>query len=287
LRSATPQKRAKRHVYLALLALALAACDAVGPPGETSTPVPPSGTPAVPIEPVELTVFAAASLREAVEQAATAFELSQPDVTVVVSFDSSAALATQIEQGAPADVFLSADSQNPQRLIDAGLAAGDPIAFAANQLAIAVPLDNPAGIESPSDLAGDGVRIVAAGDEVPITRYAAQLISNLASEPGYPAAFAARYAANVVSKEDNVRAVLAKVELGEADAAIVYTTDAAASSDVETVAVPPHANVQATYAGIVLAGTDDAPTAQGYLEWLAGQHGQAIFAGLGFLPPPE
>lgn len=271
-----------------LLGLLLAGCDAVGPPGGAGpSPAEPSGTPAVPIEPVELTVFAAASLKDAVEQAATAFELSQPDVSVVVSFDSSAALAAQIEQGAPADVFLSADTSNPGRLADSGLAVGEPIVFAANALAIIVPIDNPAGIETPAELAGDRVRIVAAGDGVPITKYAAELISNLASEPGYPPGFASAYAANVVSNEDNVRAVLAKVELGEADAAIVYATDATASSDVAPVAVPARANVAVSYAGVVVAASAYPDSAEGFLEWLSGPHGQAILAGLGFLPPPE
>ena len=277
-------------LLVALIAVAVAAgCGPVAPPDEDATPVvsEPSGTPAVPLEPVELTVFAAASLKEAVEQAATAFELTQPDTRVLFSFDSSAALATQIEQGAPADVFLSADTSNPARLIAAGLATGDPIVFAANALTIVVPVDNPAGIRLPADLARDDVRIVAAGDEVPITRYAAELISNLASEPDYPPGFAAALAANIVSREDNVRAVLAKVALGEADAAIVYATDATASTEVRTIRVPARANVPVDYAGVVIGASEDLAAAQGFMEWLGGPHGQAILGGLGFLAPPE
>ena len=271
-----------------LLGLLLAGCASAGSIDEATPSVTePEGTPAVPIEPVELTVFAAASLKDAVEQAIAAYALAQPDTEVVASFDSSSALATQIEQGAPADVFLSADTTNPQRLVDGQLVLGDPVIFAANELTIVVPADNPAGIDSPKDLAADGIRIVAAGPEVPITRYAAELVANLAAEPGYPAGFEAAYAANVVSMEDNVRAVLAKIELGEGDAAIVYATDATASGDVSTVTVPSGANVTATYVGVVLAASGDLQAAQVFMEWLTGPGGAAIFAGLRFLPPPD
>jgi len=117
----------------------------------------------------ELVVFAAASLRRAVEQAAAAFEASHPGTTVTVSTDSSSALATQIEQGAPADVFLSADTTNPQKLVDGGFAADPATPFAANALTVVTPTDNPAGLASSADLAQPGVRIIAARDAVPIT----------------------------------------------------------------------------------------------------------------------
>ena len=116
-------------------------------------------------------------------------------------------------------------------LVDAGLAAGEPIPFAGNRLALVVPAGNPAGITSPFDLARPGVRLVGAGTTVPITKYAAQMVGMLAGLPGAPHDFAAAVEANVVSREDNVRAVLAKVELGEGDAAIVYATDATAAGD--------------------------------------------------------
>ena len=101
------------------------------------------------------------------------------------------------------------------------------------------------------------MKIIAAGDEVPITKYATQVVDNLAREPGYPADFAAAYAANVVSREDNVKAVVAKIELGEGDAAIVYVTDAKASTKVATVDIPAGANVPATYAGVVVEGVGE------------------------------
>ena len=274
-----------------LTAVALAACglgtgvgaQPSGAPSATASPGPAGSS--RPSPGGELTVFAAASLGRALDPVATAYEAANPGTTLTVSTDSSSALATQIEQGAPADVFLSADAANPQRLVDGGFAVGGTVAFAGNELAIITPTDNPGGLVDPFGLASDGVRVVAAGDEVPITRYAAQLVENLAAAPGAPAGFAAAYAANVVSREDNVGAVRAKVELGEGDAAIVYRTDAAGSGEVAVIDVPDEVNVPATYAGVVVAASERADAARAFLDWLAGPDGQAILAGFGFLPP--
>ncbi len=157
--------------------------------------------------------------------------------------------------------------------------------FAGNLLTIIVPAGSPAGIATPADLAKTGVKVIAAGDAVPITKYATQLVANLAGQAGYPADFAAKYAANIVSKEDNVAAVVAKIELGEGDAGIVYVTDATSSTKVATIAVPDAANVPATYAGVVVKASANAAAGQAFLAWLAGPDGQAILASFGFLPP--
>lgn len=256
---------------LALLAVALtAACS-------PARPASPSA--------VQLTIFGAASLKGVLDDAAAAYESATPRTTIVVSTDSSATLATQIEQGAPADLFLSADTSHPQRLVDGGFAAGEVVDFAGNDLTIIMPAGNPEGIATPADLARPGLKLVAAGDEVPITRYATQLVTNLSREPGYPAGFAAAYAANVVSKEDNVRAIVAKIELGEGDAGIVYVTDASASGKVDTVAIPPGANVPATYAAVVVAASPHPEAARAFLDWFVGPEGHAILARFGFLAP--
>jgi molybdate transport system substrate-binding protein len=241
----------------------------------------PSGTS------TDLTVFAAASLAGVMERAEAVWEAANTGSTITVSTDSSAALATQIEEGAPADVFLGADTTSPQRIRDGGFTSGDPVVFAGNQLTIIVPTDNPGRIGSPRDLARPGLKVVAAGDEVPITVYAAQLVANLAGEPGYPADFAAAYARNVVSKEDNVKGIVAKIEVGEGDAGIVYATDATASGKVATVDVPERANVSASYAGVVVRASSDQKAAADFLDWFAGPGGQAILAEFGFLPPTE
>ena len=139
-----------------------------------------------PRPPVELTIYAAASLKGALADVKVAYETANPGTTLTISTDASSALETQIEQGAPADVFLSADTKNPQKLVDAGLTLGDAVDFAGNKLVVIVPTDNPANIKTPADLANPGVKIIAAGDEVPITKYANQLVDNLAKEPGLP-----------------------------------------------------------------------------------------------------
>jgi molybdate transport system substrate-binding protein len=263
-----------RLVFLVATIL-VAAC---APGSSSSAPV---ATPA----PVELTIFGAASLKGVLDAAAPAYEAAHPGTTIVVSTDSSSALATQIQQGAPADVFLSADTTNPQRLVDGGFALGDIVDFAANELTIIVPAGNPAGIASPADLARSGIKVIAAGDEVPITKYATQLVTNLSRAAGYPSGFEAAYAANVVSKEDNAKAVVAKIELGEGDAGIVYVTDATASTKVETVDVPAGANVPATYAAIVVKASGHPDAARAFLDWFLGPDGRAILARFGFQSP--
>jgi molybdate transport system substrate-binding protein len=232
-----------------------------------------------------LTIYGAASLKGVLDKVKAAYETASPGTTLTISTDSSATLETQIEQGAPADVFLSADTTNPKKLVDNGLAAGDAVTFAGNKLTVIVPTANPAGIKTAADLAKRGLKVIAAGDAVPITKYATQLVANLAKEAGYPADFAAKYAANIASKEDNVKAVVAKIELGEGDAGIVYVTDAKASTKVKTVDVPDAANVPATYAGVVVKGSKNAATAQAFLTWFAGPDGHAILGSFGFLPP--
>ena len=229
-------------------------------------------------EAVELTIYGAASLKGALEEAKAAYETANPGTTVTLSTGSSSALETQIEQGAPADVFLSADTANPKKLVDAGLTDGAAVTFAGNKLTIIVPTANPAGITTPADLAKSGVKVIAAGDEVPITKYATQLVDNLAKEAGYPADFAAKYTANIASKEEDVKAVVAKIELGEGDAGIVYVTDAKASTKVTTVDVPDTANVPATYAGVVVKASKNAAAARAFLDWFAGPDGQAILS---------
>ena len=269
---------APRPLIVALLvAITVAACTPAGPAA------PPATGPS--IAPASLTIDGAASLKGALDKAKVAWESSHPGSTLTISTDSSSALETQIEQGAPADVFLSADTTNPQKLVDKGLSGGAAVTFARNKLTIIVPTANPAGINTPADLAKGGVKVIAAGNAVPITTYATQLVANLAKGSGYPANFAAAYAANVASKEDNVKAVVAKIELGEGDAGIVYVTDAKASTKVSTVDVPDAANVPASYAGVVVKASANAAAAQAFLDWFAGPDGQAILASFGFLPP--
>jgi molybdate transport system substrate-binding protein len=268
----------KQVTAFVLLAAALAACSVgSGPSG--------SASPRRSADAVELTVFGAASLLGVLEEARTAYEAAAPGTTIVLSTDSSSALRTQIEQGAPADVFLSADTANPEALVTAGLTDGPGVDFAGNALTVITPADDPGGIDGPDDLATSGVKIIAAGEEVPITKYATQAVDNLAALPGYPPGFAAAYAANIVSREDNVRQVVAKIELGEGDAAIVYVSDAKTSTRVDAIDIPDEANVPATYAAVVVKASPRLVEARSFLDWFVGEDGLAILVAFGFLPP--
>ncbi len=239
------------------------------------------GCQATPSAPDELTVFGAASLRVALDSLADAWHSEHANSTWIVSTGSSAALRTQIEQGAPADVFLSADTSNPQALADAGLTDGPSVTFATNSLVVIVPPGNPAGIQSPADLSRSGLCVVGAGQDVPINRYAEEVVDNLATLPEYGPQFAAGYAVNVCSREDNVAAVVTKVQLGEGDAAIVYASDARAAPDVGVIQIPGAANVVATYAGVAAAG-GHAAEAHVLLDWLLGDTAQSIIVETGF-----
>jgi molybdate transport system substrate-binding protein len=267
-----------------VLAVFLAACSG---PGAAASVVPSAAASVAQSHAAggDLAIYAAASLKGAMDEAKVAYEAANPGTTLTISTGSSAALETQIEQGAPADVFLSADAASPEKLVSKGLADGDPLTFAGNRLTIIVPTTNPAGIASPKDLAESGVKIIAAGDEVPITKYATRVVDELAKEPGYPADFAGAYAANVVSKEEDVTSVVAKIEIAEGDAGIVYVTDAKASDEVTPIDVPDSANVRATYDGVVVKASRNGAAAKAFLEWFAGPDGQAILSDLGFLPP--
>jgi molybdate transport system substrate-binding protein len=285
--------RRQRPLILLVATLLLAACAGGASPSQPAAPsatrpgpaTNPSNSPAPSVQGAALTVYGAASLKGALDKMKVAYETSHPGTTLTISTDSSAALRTQIEQGAPADVLLSADVANPKKLADGGLADGSPVDFAGNLLTVVVPTSNPAKIATPADLARKGVKIIAAGNDVPITKYATQAVGLMAKAPGYPQDFAASYAANVVSREDNVKALIAKMELGEGDAGIVYVTDTRASTKVTTVAIPDEGNVPATYAGVVVKASANPGAAHAFLDWVAGADGQKILATFGFLPP--
>ncbi|HLX34376.1 MAG TPA: molybdate ABC transporter substrate-binding protein [Candidatus Limnocylindrales bacterium] len=279
-------RRGPRLAILLALAGCLAACAAVGP---SSSADGPTNRPATAPSPaasgsIRLTVYGASSLKAALAAVASAYATVAPIVTLTVSTGASSALETQIEQGAPADVFLSADVTNPRKLVTDGFASGTPTPFAGNQLTIIVPSTNPGNVTSARDLARPGLKVIAAGATVPITTYANQLVANLAAEAGYPSSFSTAYAANIESRQDSVAAVVTQIELGQGDAAIVYVTDAKASTGVATIDVPADANVPATYAGVVVRASTQPVAAAAFLTWLAGPGGQAVLATFGFLP---
>lgn len=287
------ERRRRSAALSALLMAALVGCsNGGGSPSPTPEPPVASVAPSTASSigpspaPATLTVFAAASLKVAFAELGAAYGAANPGTKLTFSFNGSSALEAQIEQGAPADVFASADLANPRKLVDSGFATGPITNFAGNVLTVIVPTANPGGVATPADLAKPGLKVVAAGDDVPITKYANQLLDNLAKEAGYPADFAAKVKANIVSKEDNVAAVVSKIELGEGDVAIVYLTDAENSTQVTPVAVPDSANVPATYGVVAVKASRSPGSAAAFIAWLVGPDGRAILARNGFLPPP-
>jgi len=231
----------------------------------------------------ELVVFAAASLREAFGELGQRFERAHPGVRVVFNLAGSQELRAQIENGAAADVFASADQKHTQALVDGKLAAG-PRVFARNEPVLVVPKGNPAGIAGLQDLP-NAKRIVVGAPEVPIGAYTLRILD--AASKRYGSDFRARVESRVVSRELNVRQVLAKVTLGEADAAIVYRTDvAAAKQNVELIAIPADLNIASEYPIAVLTPSKQPALAGEFVALVFSPAGQQILARFGFRPAP-
>jgi molybdate transport system substrate-binding protein len=230
----------------------------------------------------DVRVLAASSLTEAFQEIGRAYERAHPGARVELSFAGSQVLRAQIEQGAPADVFASADAEQAEALLRQGL-IGPPAVFARNSVLVAAP---PAGtVRTLPDLARPGVKVVMAGPEVPAGRYAERVLEKLGATGAYGPDFAARVRANVVSRETNVRVVLSKVLLGEADAGFVYATDAASAGDkVRRLDLPACCTVAAAYPIAVVTRPGASPGAAAFVELVTGTAGQAILARHGFQP---
>lgn len=232
-----------------------------------------------------LTVFAAASLAEAFTEIGSAFEAAHPGVKVIFNFAGSQALRAQIQEGAQADVFVSASSGEVETLANGGFVRrGAAQVLLTNQLALIVPVDNPARIHALQDIAGPGIKLVLAAADVPVGIYARRAIHRMDVEFG--AGFEERVLSNVVSNEDNARQVAAKVRLGEADAGIVYTSDAIATPGVQQIEIPPGMNVIAEYLIAPLSETANPGLAAEFIEYTLSEAGQAILRRWGFLSPP-
>jgi len=255
------------------LLLLLAACAAPSP-GTTAEPPAAPSLPETPAVEGELVISAAASLTAAFDEIAAAFEAAHPDVEILpIEYDGSSTLATQIIEGKPVDVFASADEANLQKVVDAGLVTSDPPLFATNTLVVAVPVGNPAGIESLADLANAGVAVVLCAPEVPCGAASRRLL-DLDGVVVAPA-----------SEEQNVTAVLTKVAAGEADAGLVYATDVAGRDDVESF-VPDRADeVVNRYPIAALDAAPNPVAAAAFVRFVTGPEGRAILVGFGFGSP--
>jgi len=230
-----------------------------------------------------LTVYAAASLTDAFTEIGHAFEVEHPDVTVVFNFGGSQNLRTQIEQGAPADIFASANTKEMDVLVAQNFViSGVPHIFLTNQLVVILPKNNPAGITSLEDLSNPGLKLVLAAVEVPAGGYARQVLEKLNTM--FDADYKKKVLANVVSNEDNIRQAVTKVQLGEADASIVYVTDAVAASELQQIEIPLDVNVIAEYPIARLANSQSAKLANEFIAYVLSPVGQVILEKWGFTP---
>jgi molybdate transport system substrate-binding protein len=262
---------------LTLLTGALAVTAGCGSSGASGSSSPSASS-------TKLTVFAAASLDKVFPQIAAAFRQSHPGVTVTFNFAGTDTLATQIEQGAPADVFAGASTKFGDELFGKGL-IDTPQIFATNALVVVVPAADPAHLSSLRDLAKPGVKLVIGDATVPIGAYTRKVLGNL--DAVYGAGYSAEVTRNVVSETLDVTSILTAVSLGNADAGFVYVTDARSAGDhVKTIALPAAAQAIASYPIGVVKASKSAATAQQFAAFVLGPQAQAILRAAGFAAPP-
>ncbi|MFC0506930.1 molybdate ABC transporter substrate-binding protein [Micromonospora costi] len=264
-----PRFRAALAVVVALAVTGLAGCggdDPAGPqPGGSGGATTVSGN---------LTVLAAASLTESFTRIGRDFEAAHPGTTVTFSFAGSSALATQINQGAPADVFASAAPATMRTVTDAGNGAGSPTTFVRNQLVIAVPKGNPHGVTGLTDLTKPDAKVALCAEQVPCGAAATKALD------------AAGVTLTPVTLEQDVKAALAKVKLGEVDAALVYRTDVrAAAADVDGVEFPESSGAVNDYPIVVLKNAPNKPAARAFVDHVLSDTGRAVLTEAGFQVP--
>ncbi|WP_144123877.1 molybdate ABC transporter substrate-binding protein [Catellatospora sichuanensis] len=257
-----------RGIRAALAGLALAAAVSVTACGGGQAPAGSGGVSG------EVTVFAAASLTEAFTKIGKDFEAAHPGTKVTFNFAGSSALATQITQGAPADVFAAASPATVKTVVDAGDAAGTPVVFVRNQLVIAVPKGNPKGIATLGNLSRDDLKVAVCAEQVPCGAAAKKALD------------AAGVEVTPVTLEQDVKAALSKVKLGEVDAALVYRTDAkAAAADVDGVEFPESAGAINDYPVVALKDAPNKAGAEAFLAYLQSSPAKAVLTAAGFQTP--
>ena len=229
-------------------------------------------------------MFAASSLTDAFGELAGTFEEQNPGTEVRQSFESSSTLLTQIQHGAPADVFASAAQEEMDTAVDDGLVAGEPEVFVRNREVVMVPVDNPANIESMRDLARPGIKLVLAEDGVPAADYALEILDKANAE--YGSDFEQDVLSNVVSRETDVRASVGRVALGDADATFGYTSDYTPDirDKVNVIPIPPDLNITATYPIAVLKDAKSPELARKWVELVVSDEGQRVLEKWGFEP---
>jgi molybdate transport system substrate-binding protein len=250
-------------------------------PTHGSTFMAPADTP----EPRNLTIFAAASLLNAFTEIGQNFEAGNSGVTITFNFAGSGTLRTQLEQGAVADVFASANMTEMNTIVADNLVAADaPQLFLTNSLLVILPSTNPANIQSLQDLTLPGIRLVLCDATVPCGKYARQILVNMDTDTAFSDTYSTEVLANLVSNEIDVKQVVAKVQLGEADAGIVYVSDAVAASDMKTIEFPAADNVIAQYPIAPLRSAPQPDLADDFVVYVLSPEGQIILKKWGFIP---
>ena len=249
--------------------------------GESSGLSVPPGQ--VPRPNATITVFAAASLTDAFREIGQKYELYNPGVKVVFSFAGSQVLSQQLNQGAPADVFASANLAQMNTAVQGGRVSFSQV-FGYNRLVVIIPANNPGQITELNDLARPGLQIVLAAPSVPVGQYALDFLTKASADPAFSPSFKSGVLQNVVSYEDNVKAVFAKVALGEADAGIVYTTDVLGDDAirVKRLYIPDALNTVATYPIAVVNDSPNPYWAWGFVRFVMSQDGQLVLWEHGF-----
>jgi molybdate transport system substrate-binding protein len=234
---------------------------------------------------VHLDVYAAASLVEVFGELGPAFEQDHPGVKVSFNFAGSQQLAQQIVLGASADVFASANEKQMDVVLEQGLVDPQAIrSFATNHLVAVFPSANPGGVKNLNDLARPGLKVVVAAPEVPVGAYTLSFLEMAAASPEFGPQFRQGVLSNVVSQEENVKAVLSKVELGEADAGVVYASDAAGVSDVGVLDIPPEMNPSISYPVAPLRASPNPGAAQEFVEFVLSPFAAETLVRYGFTP---
>jgi molybdate transport system substrate-binding protein len=263
----------RRWIGIALVGLTMAGLAGCGGGSEDAGSGPAAATGATAVTGT-VTVFAAASLTESFTRMGTDFEAANPGSKVTFNFAGSSALATQINQGAPADVFAAAAPANMKAVIDAGGADGTPTTFVRNQLVIAVPTGNPKRVTGLADLTRSGVKVALCAERVPCGAAARKALD------------AAGVKLTPVTLEQDVKAALSKVKLGEVDAALVYRTDArAAASDVDGVEFPESAVALNEYPIVALKDAPNRAGAAAFVAYVMSDQGRAVLTAAGFQAP--
>jgi len=236
-----------------------------------------------------LNVFAAASLMDAFNELGGMLETRQPGLKVRFNFAGSQQLAIQLEQGAVADVFASADARWMTYAADRGLLRGESQVFARNHLVVIVPSTNPARIQRLQDLARSGVKLVLGADAVPVGRYSRMALQALSKDPAFGGDYATRVLKNVVSEEENVKSVVGKVQLGEADAGMVYRSDVTHSVArfLKVLTLPESADIVAAYPIAAVSAGPDSTAAQAFLDLVLSPEGQKVLQKRGLMPASE